>query len=219
MNSGRMPKLIQSLRHYNRQTFTADLIAGITVGLVALPLAMAFAISSGVAPETGLYCAVVAGFLISALGGSQVQIGGPTGAFVVIVFAIVAEHGLNGLFVCTIMAGIILVVLGLTGLGSAVKFIPRPVVIGFTNGIAVLIASTQIKDFFGLRIENVPGEFLGRMEAIAAHFYTISIPATLLATAAMTVLIVCRKYLKRIPGAIVVLFLGTVGGGRYPVDG
>jgi SulP family sulfate permease len=210
MNSGRMPKLIQSLRHYDVSTFTADLIAGITVGLVALPLAMAFAISSGVAPETGLYCAVVAGFLISALGGSKVQIGGPTGAFVVIVFAIAAEHGLNGLFICTIMAGIFLVFLGLTGLGSAVKFIPRPVVIGFTNGIAVLIASTQIKDFFGLQIENVPGEFLGRVEAIAAHFSTISVPATLLAAAAMAVLIVCRKFVKRVPGAIVVLFLGTL---------
>jgi SulP family sulfate permease len=209
MNSGRMPKLFQSLRQYNLQTFTADLIAGITVGLVALPLAMAFAISSGVAPETGLYCAVVAGFLISALGGSKVQIGGPTGAFVVIVFAIAAEHGLNGLFVCTIMAGIFLVFLGLTGLGSAVKFIPRPVVIGFTNGIAVLIASTQIKDFFGLQIEDVPGEFLGRMEAIAAHFSTISAPATLLAAAAMAVLVVCRNFVKRVPGAIAVLFLGT----------
>jgi SulP family sulfate permease len=210
MNSGRMPKLFHALRHYNLPTFAADLIAGITVGLVALPLAMAFAISSGVAPETGLYCAVVAGFLISALGGSKVQIGGPTGAFVVIVFAIAAEHGLNGLFICTIMAGIFLVVLGLTGLGSAVKFIPRPVVIGFTNGIAVLIASTQIKDFFGLQIENVPGEFLGRMEAIAAHFSTFSAPATLLAAAAMAVLMVCRRYVKRVPGAIVVLFVGTV---------
>ncbi len=124
----------------------------ITVGLVALPLAMAFAISSGVPPEAGLYCAVIAGFLISALGGSKTQIGGPTGAFVVIVFGIVTQHGLNGLFLCTIMAGVMLVILGLTGLGTAVKFIPRPVVVGFTNGIAVLIASTQIMDFFGLKI-------------------------------------------------------------------
>src|SRR5476649_1587475 len=160
MKKGRMPKLVEALRGYNLQTFVSDLIAGLTVGLVALPLAMAFAISSGVPPQAGLYCAVIAGFLISALGGSKTQIGGPTGAFVVIVFGIVAQHGLNGPFVCTIMAGIMLVVLGLTGLGTAVKFIPRPVVTGFTNGIAVLIASTQIKDFFGLNIESVPSEFL-----------------------------------------------------------
>jgi SulP family sulfate permease len=220
MTGGSMPKLVHSLRHYSLQTLTADLIAGITVGLVALPLAMAFAISSGLAPETGLYCAVVAGFLISALGGSKVQIGGPTGAFVVIIFAIASEHGINGLFVCTIMAGIFLVVLGLTGLGSAVKFIPRPVVLGFTNGIAVLIASTQIKDFFGIQINNVPGDFVGRLHAIGANFSTISGPATALAVAAMTVLIVCRKYVKRVPGAIVTMFLGTlvVVVARLPVE-
>ena len=129
-------------------------LAGVTVGLVALPLAMAFAISSGVPPQAGLYCAIVAGFLISALGGSRSQIGGPTGAFVVVVAGIVATYGLDGLFMCTMMAGVMLVVLGATGLGTAVKFIPRPVVVGFTNGIAVLIASTQIKDFFGLRVDG-----------------------------------------------------------------
>jgi len=209
MTNGRMPKLVESLRDYNLQKFVSDLIAGLTVGLVALPLAMAFAISSGVQPQAGLYCAVVAGFLISALGGSKTQIGGPTGAFVVIVFGIVAEHGVNGLFLCTIMAGVILVILGLTGLGTAVKFIPRPVVIGFTNGIAVLIASTQIKDFFGLRIENVPGEFLGRVEAIADHFHTISLTSTLLAVAALAVILLCMRFLKRIPGYIVALLLGT----------
>jgi len=220
MTSGRMPKLFEAVRQYNLRTFSSDLVAGITVGLVALPLAMAFAISSGVPPEAGLYCAVIAGFLISALGGSKVQIGGPTGAFVVIIFAIVAEHGLNGLFVCTIMAGIFLVVLGLTGLGSAVKFIPRPVVIGFTNGIAVLIASTQIKDFFGLQIDEVPGEFFGRMEAIASHFSTISLPATFLALGAMAVVIACRKFVKRVPGASVAMFLGTlvVAVSQMPVE-
>src|SRR6187200_3031513 len=160
LGAARRPRILDALSHYNRSTAIADLTAGVTVGLVALPLAMAFAISSGVPPQAGLYCAVIAGFLISALGGSGTQIGGPTGAFVVIVFGIVAQHGLNGLFLCTIMAGVILVFLGLTSLGTAVKFIPRPVVIGFTNGIAVLIASTQIKDFFGLQIEKVPGEFL-----------------------------------------------------------
>jgi sulfate permease, SulP family len=210
MNGGRTPKLVESLRDYNLQTFISDLIAGLTVGLVALPLAMAFGISSGVQPQAGLYCAVIAGFLISALGGSKTQIGGPTGAFVVIVFGIVTEHGLNGLFLCTIMAGAILVLLGLTGLGTAVKFIPRPVVIGFTNGNAVLIASTQIKDFFGLRIEKLPGEFLGRMEALAANFHTFSMTSTLLAAAALVVIVCCMRLLKRVPGYIVALVIGTM---------
>jgi len=157
-----------SLRGYTWRTFFVDLTAGVTVGLFALPLAMAFAISSGVPPQAGLYCAVVAGILISALGGSRTQIGGPTGAFVVVVSGIVARHGIDGLFLCTLMARGILVVLGLTGLGAVVKFLPSPVVIGFTNGIAVLIASTQVKDFFGLTVDKVPGEFLGRVEALAA---------------------------------------------------
>src|SRR5262245_32239373 len=139
MKQRRMPKLVAALRGYNRSRFLSDLIAGLTVGLVALPLAMAFAISSGVPPQSGLYCAIVAGFLISALGGSRNQIGGPTGAFVVVVSGIVAKYGIDGLFTCTLMAGILLILLGVTGLGTAVKYIPRPVVVGFTNGIAVLI--------------------------------------------------------------------------------
>ena len=163
------PKSIECLRGYNTHKFISDLIAGITVGLVALPLAMAFAISSGLAPQDGLYCAVVTGFLISALGGSRFQIGGPTGAFVVVVFGIVAKHGVLGLHICTLMAGIFLAALGFSGMGSAVKFIPRPVVIGFTNGIALLIASTQIKDFFGLGVANVPGEFTARLRVLAAN--------------------------------------------------
>jgi SulP family sulfate permease len=209
MKRDRMPKLVESLRGYTLKTFLSDLIAGLTVGLVALPLAMAFAISSGVQPEAGLYCAVVAGFLISVLGGSKTQIGGPTGAFVVIVFGIVAQHGINGLLVCTVMAGIILVLMGLTGLGTAVQFIPRPVVVGFTNGIAVLIASTQIKDFFGLRIENVPGEFVGRINAIVIHFHTISLATTLLAAGALAVVILCMRFVKKVPGSIAALLLGT----------
>jgi SulP family sulfate permease len=210
MKIGSLPKLVQSLKGYTAQAFVADLIAGVTVGLVALPLAMAFAISSGVPPQSGLYCAVIAGFLISALGGSRLQIGGPTGAFVVIVFGIVSEHGINGLFLCTIMAGMMLVVLGLTGLGTAVKYIPRPVVVGFTNGIAVLIASTQIKDFFGLEIDKVPGDFLGRMQAIASHADTFSIPSTVLAVGALAVIVVCMRSLKRVPGYIVALLFGTL---------
>jgi SulP family sulfate permease len=210
MMPGRLPKLLEALRGYNLQKFLSDLIAGVTVGLVALPLAMAFAISSGASPQSGLYCAVIAGFLISAFGGSKTQIGGPTGAFVVIVSGIIAQHGLNGLFVCTIMGGLILVVLGLTGLGSTVKFIPRPVIVGFTNGIAVLIASTQIRDFFGLRIETVPGQFLPRMAALASSFHTISPTATALALSALAVIILCTRFVKRVPGTIVALLLGTV---------
>lgn len=213
------PKLVESLRDYSARRFFADLIAGVTVGLVALPLSMAFAISSGVPPHAGLYCGVVAGFLISALGGSRTQIGGPTGAFVVIVFGIVAQHGFNGLLVCTVMAGLILLALGLTGLGTAVRFIPRPVVVGFTNGIAVLIASTQIKDFFGLQIEQVPGDFVGRIEAIAAHAPTASLTTTLLAAGALVTVILCTRFIKRVPGAIVALVLGTliVALGSFPV--
>src|SRR5205814_4845278 len=181
----------------------SDLIAGVTVGLVALPLAMAFAIASGVSPQAGLYCAIVTGFLISALGGSKTQVGGPTGAFVVVVAGIVTVHGIDGLFMCTVMAGILLVVLGATGMGTAVKFIPRPVVIGFTNGIAVLIASTQIKDFFGLQLRTVPGEFWLRMKALAASFPSWSSQATIVAFATVATMLACRMLSTRIPGAIV----------------
>src|SRR3984957_12152499 len=142
-----LPKSVLCLRDYNANKFLRDVIAGITVGLVALPLAMAFSIASGLTPQAGIYCAIVTGFLISALGGSRTQIGGPTGAFVVAIAGIVALHGVDGLFMCTVMAGVILIILGVTGMGTAVKYIPRPIVIGFTNGIAVLIASTQVKDF------------------------------------------------------------------------
>jgi SulP family sulfate permease len=144
------PKLFHSLQNYRRRDLVSDLIAGVTVGLVALPLAMAFGIASGVSPQAGIYTAVIGGFIVSALGGSKIQIGGPTGAFVVIVAGIIAKHGLSGLLMVTMMAGVILLFLGLTGLGSSVRYIPRPIVIGFTNGIALLIASTQIRDFLGL---------------------------------------------------------------------
>ena len=162
MSSARqwLPRSIECLRDYTAKQFSQDLIAGLTVGLVALPLAMAFAIASGVPPQAGLYTAVVAGFLISALGGSRTQIGGPTGAFVVIVAGIVVKFGLAGLALVGIMAGLLLLVMGLTGLGSAVKYIPRPVTIGFTNGIALLIASTQIKDFLGLEDSASSQRFL-----------------------------------------------------------
>jgi SulP family sulfate permease len=177
---------------------------------VALPLAMAFSIASGLTPQAGIYCAVVTGFLVSALGGSRTQIGGPTGAFVVVVAGIVAVHGVDGLFMCTVMAGILLVILGLTGMGSAVKFIPRPVVIGFTNGIAVLIASTQIKDFFGLHLDKVPGEFYQRMKELLAAAPTWSPRATILAAATLGTLLVCRALSNRIPGPIVAMIGATV---------
>jgi len=204
-----LPKSILCLRDYNLNKFGHDVIAGITVGLVALPLAMAFSIASGLTPQAGIYCAMVTGFLISALGGSKTQIGGPTGAFVVVVAGIVAAHGVDGLFMCTVMAGILLVVMGATGMGTGVKFMPRPVVIGFTNGIAVLIASTQVKDFFGLHLEKVPGVFWLRMKALAASFPTWSPTATILAVATVATMLVCRILSKRIPGPIVAMLGAT----------
>lgn len=206
-----LPKLILCLRDYSKHDFLTDLLAGITVGLVALPLAMAFSIASGLSPQAGIYCAIVTGFLISALGGSRFQIGGPTGAFVVVVAGIVAKYGIDGLFMCTMMAGVLLFVMGATGLGAAVKFIPRPVVLGFTNGIAILIASTQIKDFFGLTAEKVPGDFLGRMRVLAAAAHTISWESTALAMTGILVILLCTRYAKRVPGYIVALVVGTVG--------
>jgi SulP family sulfate permease len=205
-----LPAFVLCLRDYSLNKFLRDLIAGVTVGLVALPLAMAFAIASGLTPQAGIYCAVVTGFLISALGGSKTQIGGPTGAFVVVIAGIIAVHGVDGLFMCTMMAGVLLVILGLTGMGTAVKFIPRPIVIGFTNGIAVLIASTQIKDLFGLKIDRVPGEFWLRMESIAAGFHTLSYAATVLGVGTLVTLLVCRAVSNRIPGPIVAMVAGTL---------
>lgn len=204
------PKLIECLRGgYSANAFLGDLVAGLTVGLVALPLAMAFAIASDVPPQNGIYCAVVAGFAISAFGGSRTQIGGPTGAFVVVVAGIVTTHGLDGLFMCTLMAGVILVLLGLTGLGTAVKYIPRPVVIGFTNGIGVLIASTQIRDFFGLQTPEIPGDFLGRATVLLTFAGTASGVATALAVVTVITILALRRMSPRIPGSIIVLLLGS----------
>ena len=205
-----LPKSVLCLRDYDLNKFLRDLVAGITVGLVALPLAMAFAIASGLTPQAGIYCAIVTGFLISLLGGSKTQIGGPTGAFVVVIAGIIAAHGVDGLFLCTMMAGVMLIIMGLTGMGSAVKFIPRPIVIGFTNGIAILIASTQVKDFLGLKLDKVPGEFWLRIKALAQSFPTLSYEAAALAVGTVVVIAICRGISNRIPGAIVAMFLGTV---------
>src|SRR5260370_1812003 len=169
-----LPKYVILLRDYDGNKFLYGLIGGITVGLVGVPLAMAFAIASGVSPQAGIYCAIVTGFIVSALGGSKTQIGGPTGAFVVVVSGIIAKYGIDGLFMCTMMAGVLLVLLGVTGMGTAVKYFPRPVIVGFTNGIAILIASTQIRDLFGLPMDHVPGDFFHRMQAFAQAANTIS---------------------------------------------
>ena len=203
-----LPPSVAALRHYDLATFRADAIAGVTVGLVALPLAMAFAIASGLTPQAGIYCAIVTGFLISALGGSRVQIGGPTGAFVVVVAGIVSKYGVSGLFLCTMMAGVILVVLGATGSGTAVRFIPRPVVVGFTNGIAVLIASTQIRDFLGLRMTENPGEFAARLAALGRNLDTIAPAAAALAVLTLVLVLATNRFVKIVPGTIV----GLVGG-------
>ena len=206
-----LPASVTALRHYSLHTFTADLIAGVTVGLVALPLAMAFAISSGMPPQAGIYTAIATGVVISALGGSMVQIGGPTGAFVVVVYGIVATYGVDGLFMCTMMAGVILVILGLTGTGTAVRFIPRPIVLGFTNGIAIVIASTQLKDFFGIMLDGpLPGDFIGRLRVIGSHLGAASPPVAILAITVVLMIVVWNRLVPRVPGYIVALVTGTL---------
>lgn len=205
-----LPKSFVAWRGYQRVTFIADLIAGITVGLVALPLAMAFAISSGMRPEAGIYTAIVAGAITSIFGGTRTQVSGPTGAFVVVVAGIVASHGIDGLFTVTLLAGLMLIILGATGLGTAVKYIPRPVVVGFTNGIAILIASTQIKDFFGLTLAKTPGPFLERMVALWDAKGTFDLTTFAVSAGSLIALILMVRYVKKVPGAIVALLAATV---------
>ncbi|HEX4329084.1 MAG TPA: sulfate permease [Burkholderiales bacterium] len=221
------PYLLNSLRAYDREQFSADLIAGITVGVVALPLAMAFAIASGTVPEAGIFTAIIAGFLISALGGSRVQIGGPAGAFIVIVYGIIQQYGLANLLLSTIMAGVLLFIMGLTRIGSLIRFIPVAIIIGFTNGIAVLIALSQVKDFLGMKIKNMPADFFGGIAAILENIDTVRAPALAMSAAALA-LIVAWPHLSaaigkrsdgtprgraaamtRLPGSIIVLVLAT----------
>jgi SulP family sulfate permease len=204
-----LPASVLAFRQYTFTDFRHDLIAGVTVGCVAMPLAIAFAIASGVAPQAGIACAIVTGLIISGLGGSRTQIGGPTGAFVVVVSGIIAQHGLTGLYVCTMMAGVILIILGVTGTGTAVKFIPRPVIIGFTNGIAVLIATTQIRDFLGVQGGENTGELIERMRAIGQHLDTVSPAAVTLALASLAVILLANRYIKGIPGTVLAMVLGT----------
>ena len=206
------PRLADTLKNYSRQDLIADLIAGLTVGIVALPLAMGFGIASGVTPQAGIFTAVVAGFIISALGGSRVQIGGPTGAFVSIVFSTIAVYGLENLYICTLMAGLMLLVMGFARLGGLIKYIPYPVTMGFTCGIAVLIFSTQIKDFLGLQVEKVPPDFVDKLKMLFQNLRNIDVPTVALGV--LSILIIKTwpaKWGRRIPGSIVALILGTLG--------
>lgn len=205
-----VPKSIVCLREgYTREQITRDLLAGLVVGIVALPLGLAFAIASGVPPERGLYTAIIAGFLISVLGGSRVQIGGPTGAFVVIVYGIVSKFGYEGLVICTVLAGIILVALGLARMGALIKFIPYPVITGFTSGIAVIIFSSQVKDFLGLKMGKVPADFIDKWFAYAGHFGSISIPTTLVSLGTLLVLGVWPRVSRMLPAPFVAMVLAT----------
>jgi len=205
-----VPKLVTSLKSYNRELFLGDLTAGVIVGIVALPLAIAFAIASGVTPDRGLYTAIIAGFIISALGGSRVQIGGPTGAFVVIVYGIVQKYGIDGLIVATIMAGVMLVVIGAVRLGSVIKFIPHPVVIGFTSGIAVIILSSEVKDFLGLRMGALPADFVPKWSAMIHNIGSFNPYAIGVAVASLALILLWPRISHRIPGSIVALVLATV---------
>jgi sulfate permease, SulP family len=205
-----VPKLFTTLQGYNREQLTRDVIAGIIVGIVALPLAIAFAIASGLSPERGLYTAIVAGFLISLLGGSRVQIGGPTGAFVVIVSGIVQQHGVDGLVVATLMAGFILVAFGLFRLGGAIKFIPYPVTIGFTSGIALIIFSSQIRDLLGLEMQSVPSAFLPKWDAYVHAFDSVNPWALVIAVATLAIIVVWPRISTRIPGPFVAVIVTTL---------
>mgnify|MGYP001161906477 CR=1 FL=1 len=204
-----IPKLWTTLRTYDRHQFAADLTAGVVVGIVALPLAIAFAIASGVGPERGLYTAIIAGLLISVLGGSRVQIGGPTGAFIVIVYGIVQTHGLEGLMIATLMAGVMLIGLGVARLGGAIKFIPYPVVVGFTSGIAVIIFSGQVKDLLGLEMDAVPAQFVAQWRAYAGHLGAVD-PVTIgVSAVALAILLLWPRVSRRIPGPFVALVVTT----------
>ncbi len=215
------PKLLDTLREYSKNDFLSDLTAGVTVGIVALPLAMAFGIASGVDPKTGIYTAIIAGFLISALGGSRVQIGGPTGAFIAIVYSVVVQYGLNNLILCTFMAGVILLAMGFARMGAMIKFIPHPVVTGFTSGIAVIVFSTQIKDFCGLSMKDLPADFVQKIRVLATNLGSIHWPTLVLGIISLGLIFFWPKKLaKRIPGSVVALFLMTfvVAVFQWPIE-
>ncbi len=204
------PKLFDTLKNYNRQQLGKDVMAGLIVGIVALPLAIAFAIASGVSPEKGLYTAVIGGFIISAMGGSRVQIGGPTGAFIVIVYGIVQTYGINGLIIATFMAGVMLIIMGLSRLGAVIKFIPHSLIIGFTSGIALIIFSSEIKDFLGLKMGAIPADFLDKWKSYIENIQTINIYAFLIATATITIILLWPKITHKIPGSLIAILVTTI---------
>ena len=217
------PNLFTTLKNgYNKQTLVQDLLAGVIVGIVALPLAIAFGIASGASPEAGILTAIVAGFIISFFGGSKVQIGGPTGAFIVIVYGIIQEYGMNGLMIATFMAGAFLILMGILHLGTIIKYIPYPIVVGFTSGIALTIFATQIKDLFGLQIESVPADFLGKWSVYAQNIGTINWWALLVGVTSILIIILTPKISRRIPGslaAIIIMTLATLGLKALGIEG
>jgi SulP family sulfate permease len=204
------PKIVETLQGYSRQQFSKDVIAGIIVGIVALPLAIAFAIASGVSPEKGLFTAIIAGFIISAFGGSRVQIGGPTGAFIVIVYGIVQQYGVNGLIISTFIAGIMLMLMGFARFGSVIKFIPHPLIVGFTTGIAIIIFSSEIKDFFGLRMGEVPADFIEKWQVYFLHFLSVNWYAAAIGAGTVLIIIFSSKLVRVIPGSLIAILLATL---------
>jgi sulfate permease, SulP family len=204
-----VPKLLSTLKGYTKQQFGKDLMAGIIVGIVALPLAIAFAIASGVSPEKGLYTAIIAGFIVSALGGSRVQIGGPTGAFIVIVYGIVQQFGIDGLIIATFLAGILLIIMGFTRMGAVIKFIPHPLIVGFTTGIAVIIFSSQMKDFLGLKMGAVPADFIAKWASYGANIATVNIYSVILTLATVIIILLWPKVTHKIPGSLIAIVLIT----------
>ena len=204
------PILVSTLKNYNRKTFNSDLLAGIIVGIVALPLAIAFAIASGVSPEKGIITAIVAGLIVSAFGGSKVQIGGPTGAFIVIIYGIIQQYGIEGLTIATLMAGVFLIIFGLLHLGTIIKYIPYPVVVGFTSGIAVTIFTTQIKDLFGLTITNLPSDFIEKWVAYGCHFSSIDFWSTAVGIISVVIIVITPRFSKKLPGSLIAIILMTV---------
>lgn len=204
------PKLVSALKNYSKEKFMTDLMAGIIVGIVALPLAIAFGIASGVSPEKGLITAIIGGFIVSALGGSSIQIGGPTGAFIVIVYGIIQNFGLEGLAIATVVAGILLVIMGALKLGTVIKFIPYPIVVGFTSGIALTIFTTQIKDLFGLTMEKVPADFISKWIEYVIAFPTINWMASLVGILSIIIIAITPKFSKKIPGSLVAIIVMTI---------
>jgi len=203
------PKLLDTLQHYSRRQLSRDLLAGLIVGIVAIPLAIAFGIASGVSPEKGLLTAVIAGFLISALGGSRVQIGGPTGAFIIIVYGIVQQYGLSGLIIATFIAGVMLIAMGAARLGTVIKFIPHPLIVGFTSGIALVIFSSQVKDFLGLTLPAGPADFLEKWKAFGGHFDTLNIAACAIASGTVLIALLWPRVTHKVPGSLIAILVTT----------